>query len=66
MSKLIKFLDGNKILEEEHLFIKGEKLRNKKTQKIVTFDSYYIVGMIKYDNDNQKGHIGWIERFEKV
>lgn len=44
----------------------GDKLINLKTKKIVTFEVYYVRGMFKYRNDNQKNIIGRIERFEKV
>ena len=49
---------------EQYVFIKGNKLRNRKTNKIVEFESYYVSGMIKYKNESQSGIIGWIKRFE--
>jgi len=55
---MIKLYQGN--------WKKGNKLRNKKTNKIVRFDTYYVDGLFKYTNENQSNIIGWIKRFEEA
>lgn len=42
---------------------KGDKLVNLKTKKVVKFETYYVEGLFKYQNDNQRDIIGRIERF---
>jgi len=46
-------------------WIVGDKLINLKTKKTVIFETYYVNGMFKYRNNNQKNIIGRTNRFEK-